>query len=213
MRKTRPLSTKKKSSTSLPLTLQFDHLDSLGLGGISYGSLGWTPGQLTLNSNLAGADRGNTRGRFEKVNFDGVRLQALPANFSLYGHASGQWSKKNLGSSEGFDLGGASGVRAYPSGEASGNVGWLAQVELRISFNQWSPYVFYDDGTIKTDAKPAINATNKRQLSGGGVGLRLSQSSWSADAVLAWRAKGGVATADTSSDPKPRVWITAEYLL
>ncbi len=201
-----------KSSTSLPVTLMFDHRDSLGLGGISYGSLGWTPGQLTLDSALTSADVGNTRGRFDKVNLDVVRLQTLPGNFSLYGHLSGQWAKKNLDSSEGFILGGATGVRAYPSGEASGDAGLLAQVELRMSFEQWSPYVFYDAGTVKTDVKPASTATNNtRQLGGGGVGLRVLQGPWSADAVLAWRTQGGVATADTSRDPKPRIWLTAGY--
>lgn len=201
-----------KSSSSMPLVLQFDHRDSLGMGGISYGTLGWTPGHLALDAGLTSSDSRNTRGRFDKVNLDVVRLQSLSSRLSLYGRVNGQWAKKNLDSSESFFLGGATAVRAYPSGEASGDAGVLAQLEVRMNLNQWSPYVFYDAGALKVEAKPASGATNNtRQLGGGGVGLRVSQGPWNADAVLAWRSQGGVATADTSSDSKPRVWVTAGY--
>lgn len=197
-----------KSSESVPIALQFDYRDSAGGGGVTYGSVGWTPGNLKLDAALTAADTNNTRGSFNKFNLDVVRLQSLPAGFSLMGHLSLQSASKNLDSSEKMSLGGASGVRAYPSGEASGDEGVLAQVELRYQSGAYAPYVFWDGGSIKTNVKPVAAATNnERSLSGGGVGVRYQRDAWTADATLAWRHEGGAPQADTSSDPKPRVWV------
>jgi hemolysin activation/secretion protein len=46
--------------------------------------------------------------------------------------ASGQLASRNLDSSERMYLGGASGVRAYPQGEGSGDEGIMATVEPRF---------------------------------------------------------------------------------
>ncbi len=76
----------------------------------------------------------------------------------------------------------------------------------------YAPYVFMDVGSIKTNAKPSAGATNnERSLSGGGVGVRYQRNAWSADATLAWRETGGAPQADTSNDPKPRVWVNLGY--
>jgi len=201
-----------KSSRSVPLALQFDNRDSAGGGGITYGSVTWTPGKLKLDAALTAADTNNTLGNFNKLNLDLVRLQTLQAGFSLMGRINHQSASKNLDSSEKMSLGGAGAVRAYPTGEASGDEGVLAQLELRYSAGAYAPYVFVDGGSIKTNAKPAVGATNnERSLSGGGVGVRYQRNAWSADAVLAWRHTGGAPQADTSSDPKPRVWVNLGY--
>jgi hemolysin activation/secretion protein len=211
-RKDAALINESKSSTSLPVSLQFDQRDGVGLGGITYGAVGWTPGNLQLDNNLISADSANTRGQFDKFTLDVSRLQLLPGRISLFGHLSSQWASKNLDSSEGFILGGGNGVRAYPSGEGSGDEGWLTQLELRMNLGQWTPIVFYDAGGVKTNASPAPNATNNsRNLSGGGLGVRFNRAGLSAELVLAWRDQGGAPTSDTSSDPSPRVWFTTSY--
>ena len=51
-------------------------------------------------------------------------------NFKTSGLA--QFSNKNLDSSEQLSLGGITGVRAYPSGEASGDQGYKLTTELQI---------------------------------------------------------------------------------
>ncbi len=204
-----------KSSDSVPIAMQFDHRDSVGRGGITYGSVGWTPGNLKLDAALTASDtlsNTNTRGSFNKYNLDLVRLQTLPAGFSLMGRVSLQTASKNLDSSEKMILGGAGGVRAYPVGEAVGDEGVLTQLELRYSAGSYAPYVFWDRGSIKSNAKPAPGATNnERSLSGGGVGVRYQKNAWNADATLAWRGIGGTPQADTSGDPKPRVWVNLGY--
>ena len=198
-----------KSSQSMPLALQFDYRDAFD--GITYGSASWTPGKLKLDAGLTAVDDYKSNGRFHKVNLDVVRLQSLPAGFNLMAHLSWQQANKNLDSSEKLSLGGASGVRAYPSGEATGDEGGLAQLELRYDAGAYTPYAFMDAGRITVNAKPVVAGDNRRSLSGGGLGLRYQRQAWSADVALAWRTMGGRSLSETNSDPKPRVWLNVEY--
>ncbi len=198
-----------KSSQSMPLALQFDYRDAFD--GITYGSASWTPGKLKLDAGLTAVDDYKSNGRFHKVNLDVVRLQSLPAGFNLMAHLSWQQANKNLDSSEKLSLGGASGVRAYPSGEATGDEGGLAQLELRYDAGAYTPYAFMDAGRITVNARPVVAGDNRRSLSGGGLGLRYQRQAWSADVALAWRTIGGRSLSETNSDPKPRVWLNVEY--
>lgn len=193
-----------KSSDSVPLTLQFDHRDSLAGGGITFGSVSWTQGKLQSNP----VSDNNTLGSFGKFNLDVIRLQSLPDGFSLYGRVSVQTANKNLDSSEGMSLAGAAGVRAYPVGEASGDEGWLTQLELRYNMGAFAPYAFYDHGRVRVDAKgPKI----ERDLAGGGVGLRYLRGAWNADMALAWRSEGGRPADANERDSKPRMMLSASY--
>lgn len=198
-----------KSSQSMPLALQFDYRDAFD--GITYGSASWTPGKLKLDAGLTAVDDYKSNGRFHKINLDVVRLQSLPAGFNLMAHLSWQQANKNLDSSEKLSLGGASGVRAYPSGEATGDEGGLVQLELRYDAGAYTPYAFMDAGRITVNAKPVVAGDNRRSLSGGGLGLRYQRQAWSADVALAWRTLGGRSLSETNSDPKPRVWLNVEY--
>lgn len=201
-----------KSSKSLPVTLLFDHRDDAGGGGITYGSVGWTAGKLQLDTTLTTGDINNTQGSFNKFNIELVRLQTIGSAWSLMGRLSLQAAGKNLDSSEKFSLGGATGVRAYPTGEANGDEGTLAQIELRYNAGAYAPYAFFDAGTIKTNAKPSSGATNnERTLAGAGFGLRYQRGNWNADTVLAWRTTGGVPQSDNTAGASPRIWVTAGY--
>ena len=107
-------------------------------------------------------------------------------------------------------LGGANGVRAYPSGEASGDEAWITQMELRYTSGAYAPYVFIDAGGIRPIAKPdnLVSPAPSRDLAGVGVGLRYQRGTWNLNTTLAWRTLGGVSQSDTSGDPKPRVWVS-----
>ena len=157
----------------------------------------------------------NANGSFNKWNLDIARIQATPVNgLSVFGRFSGQSASKNLDSSEKFGLGGAQGVRAYPTGEGYGDSGWLAQLEGRYAMGEFSPYAFYDAGEVrinaKTDSLTTQPATNKRSIAGAGVGTRYAQGPWSVDAALAWRTHGGEAD-DANTRRNPRAWVTATY--
>lgn len=204
--------TTEKSSDALPLSLRFDRRDALAGGGLTWGELTWTPGRLDLDSGLRKVDRltARTDGRFNRLNLELARLQRLPGSLSLYGRFSGQWSAGNLDSSEGFGLGGANGVRAYPQGEALGDRGWLGQVELRWSRGAFAPYAFFDGGGITVNADTWEAGENHRRLSGGGLGVRYATAGISFDVAAAWRVSGGEPESDTRND-QPRFWGSAHY--
>ena len=202
-----------KKSSVLPLTLQFDHRDNLGGGGVTYGSLGYTTGRLNLDDALKAADAASarTQGSFHKWNLDVARLQATSLDsLSLFGRVSTQSASKNLDSSEDFGLGGANGVRAYPSGEGFGDAGWLVQLEARYQIERFAPYAFYDAGHTRVNKNVFAAGSNERDLAGYGVGVRFADQDWSVDAALAWRSRGGAPTSDTS-DRNPRLWVTAGW--
>lgn len=202
-----------KSADSVPLSLQFDHRDSLGAGGVTYGVATWTVGKLHLDEVLLANDVTQTAGRFTKFTVDVARAHNLARGWSMYGHVFGQYTEKNLDSSELMSLGGAAGVRAYPSGEASGDRGWLAQLELRWNSGAWTSFMLWDQGVVQLNARPELVGlpSPDRNLAGAGVGLRYASGPWRAELTLAWRTRGGLPRADTSADPQPRAWLNAEY--
>lgn len=201
-----------KFSNSLPVALRFDARDSLAGGGITFGTLGWTPGTLKLDSDLTLSDGLTARsaGHFNKLNLDVARLQSLTSRWSLYGRFSGQWTRDNLDSSEDFGLGGPTGVRAYPLGEGYGDRGWLAQLEVRYAMGGINPFVFYDAGRVQTVAHPWQDGVNHRRLAGAGVGARLNWAGVQAEASVAWRTTGGDPTSD-SRKRTPTLWASMAY--
>lgn len=197
----------KKHSSSIPVSLQFDRRDSLGGGGIVFGSLTWTSGRLNLASQAKASDLLNTQGSFNKLNLIVVRLQATPVSgLNMYARAAAQWADGNLDSSEGFSLGGANGVRAYLSGEGSGDEGWLLQLDLRYTMGASTPYVFFDAGHTRANAEPTAASGNpKTNIAGAGMGVRYQGEQWFADAAVAWR--GNDKPSADSQDRQPRLWV------
>ena len=202
-----------KKAHVMPLTVQFDQRDTLGGGGVTYGSLAYTLGKVNLDNTLRAADAASaqTQGHFNKWNLDIARLQATSVKpLTLFGRLSTQSASKNLDSSEDFGLGGASGVRAYPAGEGFGDAGWLVQLEARYQIDSFAPYAFYDAGHTKTNKTTWADGNNARDLAGYGAGVRYNQQAWSVDAALAWRSRGGQPTSDTA-DHNPRLWVTVGW--
>lgn len=204
-----------KKSDVLPVTLQFEQRDS---GGITYGTFTYSAGNLDLDAELKAIDiasGSDTRGHFDKWNLDLVRLQGTPVTgLTLYGRTSVQRANDNLDSSESFFLGGASGVRAYPQGEGAGDEGWLVQVEARYRFGAAEPFLFYDAGKTRINAKPGnirpAVIDNTRSIAGSGLGLRYQYGPWNLDAAIAWRNRGGKPESD-SRDRNPRLWLAASW--
>ena len=163
-----------------------------------------------------------TAGRFGKQNFEFRRLQKITDNATLLLALQGQMGSKNLTSAEKFSLGGADGVRAYPSGEAQGDTGWLFQGEVRYIVPGWkigsgdvTVNGFWDQGWVRIQENFVIPAggglttanANNRRLSGYGIGGSVGKD---ADFVLrtsiAFRNENEVARAD-SAPRIPRVWV------
>jgi hemolysin activation/secretion protein len=195
-----------KSSNAVPVGLQFDKRDALLGGGVTYGSLTWLSGRLSLDDALTASDAtAQTLGSFNKINVDVARIQNIAGNLSVYGRYSGQWASKNLDSSEKFNLGGYYGVRAYPLGEGVGDKGGFTQLEVRYAVGSVTPFFFYDFGHSDTNAQP-WGASSSRTVSSPGLGVRSLYGAWSLDATLAWSGTGGASTAD-SVDRNPRLYM------
>lgn len=202
-----------KATDAAVLSFDFDRRDSWGEGGLSFGSLTLSLGRLKFVGPQAPVDENRTLGRYSKLNLDLIRMQNLPvAGLSVYGRLSAQMADKNLDSSERITLGGASGVRSYPNGEATGDQGWMTQMELRYALGSVVPYVLYDAGKVQINKTPTPQtASNSRMLSGAGLGVRAQFQGFELDASLAWRGNGGAPQADTSSNKQPQAWISVNY--
>jgi hemolysin activation/secretion protein len=122
---------------------------------------------------------------------------------------SGQWAGNNLNSSEKYSLGGVYGVRAYPQGEASGDMGSTLKLELTHNFiSQVRGVLFYDYGHIRINRHIFSVADNTRALAGAGLGLNASLYSWQLDSYVAWPMQGGMPLSEPASSERiPRQWV------
>ena len=142
-----------KDITKTDVTLNFNRPDDVMGGGITYGSVSLTAGDLNLLRNLSDYNtdqaQAKTHGTYQKINFTLNRIQTLAPQWQLNLKSQGQWALKNLDGAERFSLGGAYGVRAYPNSEATGDDGVLAQIELEHALTAQSQLkIFYDVGLI-----------------------------------------------------------------
>jgi len=200
-----------KFTNSIPLSVQFDLRDQLMGPAITFGSVVLTYGSLSLDSLLRLSDSSaRTEGRYKKFNLDIVRQQQLPKEVIFSMRASGQYTSQGLDSSEDFVLGGPTGIRAYPSGEAAGDRGWLTQLELQRRYGDYTPYVFYDHGRIDTNARILNGTRLSKQRAGAGLGLRYNTGNLYADAVIARRTSSDLAETDTTN-PAVQGWVTMTY--
>ena len=123
-----------------------------------------------------------THGDFNKVVLDFYHIHKFTdkINFKYYG--SLQHASKNLDSSEKISLGGVSGVRAYPSGEASGDEGYKLSFEVQYDLSKPDMdfdligTLFYDYGRVrqyKDSSNITLTTPNEYSLSGWGVSFDL----------------------------------------
>ena len=203
-----------KNARVFSLGLSGSYRDALGGGGLSSFDLATNFGKLAIESPVAlsiDAVSARTNGSYRKMYFTGSRLQRISDTDSLWLAVSAQWASKNLDSSEKFILGGASGVRAYPQGEAIGDQGYLASVEYRHNFSEaLQAALFYDAGSVSIN-RDVFDATasNKRTLSGMGLGFNAVLGGADLKASLAWRASGDALSVPAGSSKSPTLWLRA----
>jgi len=162
---------------------------------------------LLLVTDLGGR---RTQGRFAKYNYEFRRLRKLTENTSLLLSVRGQKVSKNMTSAEKFFLGGAAGVRAYPAGEAGGDIGHLFQGELRylvpgfkIGSGDLALTAFYDQGYVKINKNnlitPGAETQNSRNIIGYGIGFHVGNAAdFVVRASVAWRAETEAPRSDTA---------------
>ena len=159
---------------------QSDSISGFSLSGI-FGELDLSKvnSDYTNDQSSTGA---KTHGDFSKAIFDVYHIHRFTEkiNFKYYG--SLQYASKNLDSSEKMSLGGISGVRAYPSGEASGDEGYKLSLEVQYDLSKPDMdfdligTLFYDYGRIrqyKDSSNISLTTPNEYSLSGWGVSFDL----------------------------------------
>ena len=124
--------------------------------------------------------------RFTKLSYGFTRLQdVVTGRLLAYLSLRGQAVADNLDTTEQFRLGGADGVRAFPSGEGTGDIGTVASVELRLlppeawfgrAAREMVFSVFVDGGSVQYRYRPRAGATpvatsNTATFSGAGLGV------------------------------------------
>jgi hemolysin activation/secretion protein len=153
--------------------------DDLGGGGGNAAGLILNQGNLNLaGSPNAAADAAGprTQGSFTKLRYAFSRQQMLMSrSLSAYLGLAGQYSDRNLDSSEKFYLGGAQGVRAYPASEAGGARGRIVNLELRAQLPaDLRGTAFYDWGRVKINVDNSFTGApkiNQATLQGAGLSL------------------------------------------
>ena len=200
-------------------SLYGNHRDNIGGGGTSTFFLGLSSGSLDIQTPLAlaaDAVTARTNGSYNKVVFNGSRLQRVSDSWSLYASANAQWASKNLDPSEKFVLGGMDGVRAYPQGEGFGDEGYIVNLEARYLLTNLSERVagqvqllgFVDGGSITVNKNPWFAGDNRRNLSSAGVGA-LWNDPGNFSLRMYYAVKLGSEDAISAPDKSGRFWFQA----
>lgn len=184
--------------------------------GINLLNATYTTGNLdfaNMNRLAMDAASAKTSGRFSKYNWNYTRVQPVSglrdtnATLSLIGQIN---LGRNLDSAEKMALGGTQGVRAYPSSEGTSDQATLATIELKHQFNsliQGSIFYDYGNGIQNSHPWPAVSNTNKTEIAGTGVGLRLNLLDHGYLSMqIAWRITH-IKPAFENDKPNGRVWL------
>ena len=149
----------------------------------------------------------STLGTYQKIRANILRRQNFNNRLYLLLSARGQYTFNNLDSSEHFSLGGPYGVRAYPTSEASGDMGYLTRAELRWLLPlgaqdqqlHLATYLEHGGVWINKDNDAIGNPKNHRNLQGIGLGLIWSRwEDWFLRLDYAWKLGSEEPTSDTS---------------
>lgn len=159
------------------LSLNGNQFDNWGGGGANAATLAVTLGEKSTDSS------------YSKLNLSLSRQQTLREDLSLFVAASWQVASKNLDSSEKIYLGGAGGVRAYPSNEGGGSEGRTLTAELRHRLaDRWSMTGFYDYGWAVVNPHPVATPASPGNYNLQGYGVS-----------LAWQGPGGLEVKATAA--------------
>jgi len=212
----------------VPITDRRMHAFNLGLfgdgpalGGTRAANMVLTTGHVDMSQVASDviADTAQIAGRYQKLTARGEQSIALGASQRAQINLSVQRARKNLDPTEAMLVGGISGVRAYPIGEAAADRGAVLNLELHHRWNeQWRGLLFYDQGwvTLRQSMVAGTTTANNYILNGAGFSVVWSPSPRTEMALMpAWKLRVNPA-ADTTTGAdsdgrtsKIRVWFFA----
>lgn len=180
--------------------------DFLG-GGLNSFAVNYHAGVLNIQSaDVKAIDDLSARSDGHFNSFDGMisRTQRITDKLNLTGKLSGQVGDNNLDSSQKFDIGGSSAVRSFKQGDSSGDMGWMANLDLRYSLTDNVVLnSFYDYGHVRYNQDSWDNAINSATRAGAGVGVDVFGKDWKISMVGAWKTIGA-----TESEPDShQFWV------
>lgn len=206
-----------RHSNAWTATLAGDQRD---VTGVTNFNLSGTYGRLYFNNLYAEfADflGPRTAGSYTKFDFSISRLQQLNPTNALYVGISGQWSNKNLDTSEQFYLGGPNTVRGYDVGAVSGAEGNLANIEYRHDFTvapmpgPWQASVFLDSGHVQAYKTPFFPGPNTARLNSAGMGLHwAAPNDWVISASVAKPIGNRPVLLGSDSTTATRFWFQVQ---
>jgi hemolysin activation/secretion protein len=177
---------------NISIGLNGNLFDNLGGGGANSASLVLVKGKVDLGT-LEIRENPAVDGGFSKFRYGFSRQQVITNQISLLAALTGQETSDDLDSSEKFYLGGAYGVRAYPTNEASGGSGIWANIELRWRLPQGLTLIgFYDHGRVRND-----DGSPSYSLKGAGLA-----AAWQTDSGLNLR---GTWARRIGNNPNPAI--------
>lgn len=122
----------KKGVSTVSVGATGDFRDSVLSGGVNTFEATLIRGSLTYKTNTPGRSEAGDP-NFTKLTYGYTRLQDLVTNRALiYVAVRGQLTRNNLDNTEQFRIGGPDAVRAFNSGEGTGDQGVIATGELRL---------------------------------------------------------------------------------
>jgi hemolysin activation/secretion protein len=219
---TTPPSVADRRVDSVRLSLLGNFVDNVTLGSFNSYALNLTHGKVDLDQATLAIDQGavglRTSGPFNKLNVEYLRTTFLSSAARLTASLQAQMASKNLTSAEKFALGGPTGVRGYPVGEAVGDAGAIVNLEYQHQLPDFGlgiplgASVFYDWGRIKYNENNNVAANpNTESLSSVGLGLTVGTfGKYLLTTQLAWRLERAPAS---DPDKKPRVWLSLQKWL
>lgn len=214
----------RKSVDALALGMTGDFRDSLLGGAVNTFDLNISSGQLKYpegrNPSLDDDES------YTKLVYSASRLQDwITGRALVYFNLRGQYAANNLDTTEQFRLGGPDGVRAFATGEGTGDLGVMASLELRLlPPESWFGRVaremvfslFADGGYVQYRYRQRIvsetNATkNNGVFSGVGFGLSWVQPGGYALRLSVAQPTGGTTRGGEKID-KTRAYLQATML-
>jgi hemolysin activation/secretion protein len=211
--------------TTVVLSANGDAIDTVWGGGVTQYGASLTRGLIAYGSGPRPVDTPNTAGHFTKLDFTVSRDQTVgylahdTQRVSVFGALQGQWSNGNLDSVEKFTLGGPAGVRGYPVGEAVGDEGATATLELRDSMalaaldgDNLTLSLFRDNGWLRVNHSPwaGYEGPRQRHLGSTGIGADLLHQN-RYDLKLMWALRDPGGERDTATrDHRNWLWFQAQ---
>ena len=179
--KTEGIETSDKKVISLTAGSRGSWLAASSKAAYSY-DMSFTLGDVDLSGNSSDkssdALTAKKHGAFFKINGQMTRQQRLSDDVIFTMMVKGQYGFNNLDSSQKMSLGGARGIRAYPTGEAAGDTALLYRVELKRQFEpSLSGQAFFDGGWVKLNHdtwsgwQSGVDSPNTYSINGVGIGF------------------------------------------